>query len=333
MVPVRITNANQIDFQALAKIVAEGRGVCVQFDCAESYSAPALSDLNRACERFGSLLEVRFYGHGRHGFDCRNLSFLPAARSLYLDCLETVTHLEQLKSLGSLEELSFDVFEMPASPLLTFENLHTLRRLVLGQNRKRDLDLAPLANFRTLTSLGVVGHTRGIEAIGRLPILRQLSLWQIAKSTRLAFVSDTAGLAVLSIGLGGRRDIAEIHSQAAEEIEVTRVRGFAEFEPGRFPSLQRLRIEDQLQMEKLSLARAPNLRSLAVRNCKNFHELQGIEHLDSLETLSLAGTALDPDFVMRLRFPPSLKTLTLCGYGERKDKVNGQQLAARGLRH
>lgn len=67
-------------------------------------------------------------------------------------------NIEELNELRHLEELTFGVFEADVSRLLETPSLAGLRKLILVDNRKNDIDLAPLAAFCRLEDLTLGGH-------------------------------------------------------------------------------------------------------------------------------------------------------------------------------
>jgi hypothetical protein len=113
-------------------------------------------------------------------------------------------------------------------------------------------------------------------------------------------------------------------------LAVLRVRGLSDLNLSLFPNLEKLIVEDQLQLRSIDLGHAPNLRSLSVWNCKHLSELSGIADLRSLEYVFLGKTAIDPDSIIG-NASGSIQRLTISGYGSRKDAGLQQRIAALGF--
>ena len=78
----RIENPASPDEIQIASLLESGAEVVVlQFSKSAAYDEKVLSKVNLMCERFGSRLNVRFYGHYGSEFDCQTLRHLLSVRS------------------------------------------------------------------------------------------------------------------------------------------------------------------------------------------------------------------------------------------------------------
>jgi hypothetical protein len=118
--------------------------------------------------------------------------------------------------------------------------------------------------------------------------------------------------------LGGRQDFKDLAHPGIVYLEVIRVRGLSEIDIELFPNVEKLRIEDQLQISTLNVTNGPHLRWLSMANCKTLHHLQGIGSAERLESLLLSRTAIEPESLLG-DLPKRLKRLSLSGYGNRRD--------------
>ena len=327
----RINNPDSVTADEIEAILAQGRMPIVQFS-RPGYSPELLRSLNDLCLTFGPEFGIRFYGHYGGGFDAAVLSDIPDVRRLYVDCLMRIHNEEQLWQLSSLEQFSFGVYELDRSDFLDGFQLERLKHLCLSETRKRNIDLTPLGRCAQLGDLIVVGHTKGLEALGGLPKVRTLSLNQIPRAQSLSFVNTMPALRSLTILLGGRTDLDEVSHPDLEELSVVRVRGLETLgELGRFPSLRRLQVEDQLQLRSFSLA-GLRLHELLVLNCKNLAEIEGFEGQDALAHFRASRTRLDLDSLLKRDWPPAMEVLALYSGSQKWNKAARQELDRRGFR-
>ncbi len=301
-------STSAVEIASLLESVAEV--VVLQFSKSSAYDEKILNRVNAMCERFGSRLNVRFYGHYGSEFDCQTLRHLPLVRSLNIDCLMEVKHLDHLDELDFLEEFAFGVFRADVPRLLESRALTKLRKLVLAGTHKNNIDLAPLASYVRLEELFVNGHTRHIDSIGTLPKLHTLSLSGIAKKTPVSFLRSIASLKALTYTLGGRPDVDDLAHDGLERLEILRVLGLSEINLALFPKLERLTVEDQLRLNELDIRPLRRLQRLSVFNCKKLTRLVGIDSAESLESLRIGRTDIALNEVLD-DLPANVRALTL----------------------
>jgi hypothetical protein len=323
---MRLNNQRNFEEQKLATAIDQGDGVpVIQFSEPSAYEGAVLEQVNHLCERFGSKIQIRFYGHYGGEFDCRVLRQIPEVRWLGLDCLMHATSVEVLNELANLEGLTFGIFEVNLPKLLEMPAMAGLRVLVLEYSRKNNIDLAPLGAFQKLEVLTVSGHSRHIEGLARSSI-KKLGLSRIRKSVPLDFVGCMANLELLSVRLGGRPSLDEVAHERLKQLEVMRVRGIENLDVRNFPSLRVLHIEDQPQIKTLNLEPiGGHLQRLKIFNCKRLRHLSGMELLGKLQYLWLGRTLLVPDSLIE-RLPRTLRAVSLCGYGTKRDSMLKERL-------
>jgi hypothetical protein len=109
--------------------------------------------------------------------------------------------LEQLSSLGQLEELSIDNYSLE-----NFDFLSTLpkgmKSLTLGPTKSKKPRLDSLARFQSLQKLCVSGQQNGIGVVAELQKLKEVSLCRIS-TPNIEYVSRLPQLWSLDIKLGG----------------------------------------------------------------------------------------------------------------------------------
>jgi hypothetical protein len=332
MTAKRIENPTRAELETAERLLVGGEAAVVQFS-EPCYSDDLLKAINSLAERFGRLLELRFYLHSGTAFDCAVLNRVPAVANLNIG-LPQASNLAALAQLGCLEELAIGIDDLREEQLLGYPNLRALRALTLGETKTNAIELSCLGDFRHLESLRICGHTRGIAAVGSIASLRELALHGIGKQTRLDFLSKAVGLQRLSLLLGGRVSIAEIDVAGLRELEICRVRGLAELgDLSRFRVLETLVVDDQPKVESVALAQAsPELRMVRLSNCRSLREVSGLDGLPKLDHLVIGATALDAQALLSLKLPPALRVCSLYTNKEREDKLIHAALAARGYR-
>ncbi|SHN12907.1 leucine-rich repeat domain-containing protein [Roseibium suaedae] len=310
----------------------EARGrLIVQFSRPDAYTPEILASLNEACRLVKNRLQVRFFGHYDGRFDAKTLRHLPEIRNLAVDCLTAIDNEDEIGQLPNLRSLGFGVFELDRPDFLRTIELRHLERLSLGENRKRNFDLSPLADCGQLGSLFIQGHSNGIDGLADLPRLGSLTLSSYAQKHALNFVNGISTLKELKLILGGRADLHDLSSESLEILQVIRVKGLARMgDLSRLPALTALRIEDQIQLKQVDLKGA-RLKRLALINCKNLTELPGLEQQDQLREFSAFRVALDLDGLRDREWPSATRSVRLFSGNNTWNEDAAARLTARNL--
>jgi hypothetical protein len=327
----RITDPTHVSTSEVRSILANGLTPIIQFS---TDAAPdLLRQVNDLCREFGVALEVRFYGFYGGAFDAEALQHLPDVANLSVDCLTAIRNEDRLADLPRLTKVGLGVYELSRHDILTVLPLSQLTALSVGENAKRDIDLAPIARCTALSELRVVGHTRNIEAVAEPKRLANLRLNSIAKTQCLNFVSSMRGLRTLGLLLGGRADIDEVRHEALGALNVDRVRGFERLGSlARFPALRHLRIEDEARLKAIDLSDAP-LETVTLVNCKTLETLAGATDLTALRSLRISRCPdLDIEALASATWPPTLEILALYSGLARRDTPLRAALDQRGYR-
>jgi hypothetical protein len=309
MVPERINDPKEISTQLIDRLIAKKGGVVIQFSKPMEETA-LLREVDALCRKHGDALEVRFYGYYSELFDASVLRHIPNVQNLSLDCLMRTGPLDALFGLTKLTKLSLGIYELRDSAILTKIGIRHLREFSIGETKTTNIDLSPLAQCRDLATLRIEAQAEGIEATHGLAKLTDLTLRRIGKNHSISFVSRISKLKRLKVILGGRSDIDEISHEVLEELEIIWIRGLSRIgDLGRFPSLGKLWIEDQLQLRGIDLATAPvGLRRLSLLNCKNLGTVGSLVGLPELEEVVIARTAINFDALVA-GLPKSVHTV------------------------
>lgn len=319
------------DSAIIAARVAAGERVVVQFG-RSGYTDEQLAELNQLAQLHGRDLEIRFYGHYGEVFDGAVLRRLPDAMCVSLDCLTHACNLDTLSHIEDLQELRLGVFELDVSEVLAYCNPNSMKKLSLGETRKRNIDLSNLARFEALESLHSTGETKNITSICELPLLQDLSLSSFRKKDDITFVSHLAQLVSLRLMLGGRANISALVAPALESLEVVRVQGLEDLgDLKRFERLRHLKVEDQLRLTSIRVAPNPALQDIAILNCKNFQRIEGLDALPVLSSLRYYQTAVDYEVLINGALPAALAHVAFYTGKSRRDDDIAKDLQRRGF--
>jgi protein phosphatase 1 regulatory subunit 7 len=325
------TDPQSIDLdQAEAEAQAAGPPLRVQFSRSATCTQDIFARLDQCCHRFGTRIEVRFFGFYNEEFDVEILRSLPSVRVLYID-VRRARRLEFLGHLDHLVELQIGVRDGDYPEILREPGIQTVRRLVLLDSRRNNIDLEPLSSFSNLTELTICGHWRHIEVLGHLTNVRRLALNQMSKSVQFSWIRSMKGLRDLTVFLGSRTNLDEISHGNLERLRFDRVRGLERVDLARFPELAHFHMEDQLRVQSLDLVPlSSSLRSITVWNCKSFERLVGIETMKILESLWIGGTKVQPEELVT-QLPGCVRQATLTGFGKKRDDSIKSQLESLGI--
>lgn len=327
---MRLNDPATIDTTAIKNHVATGKIVTVQFS-KRLYSPAMLAALNALCEELDDHLCIRFYGHYGEAFDCAHLKYLPSVKNLNLDCLNAVENFDTLRQLEHLARLNIGIYTFLETDFLSWPNLARLTSLCIAENQKNNIDLQYLSRYSELDTLFLNAHVKGIESLAALTNARHLSL-SIPSRASIKFLNHLPRLLHLRFILGGRQNLDDLENYRIEELEIVRVKGYAEFNNlSEFHNLKKLLIEDQIQIKHLDFGtQLHQLSELTILNCKNLESLAGLAQLRKLSKLTIYKTNIDFDDFVQQQRPESLKTLAFHTAKKTRDAVIKAQLAALG---
>lgn len=328
--PGRINDPTSLSSHSIAEKLRTRGKLVIQFSQPSAYPPNLLRKLNDICRQSTDKLEVRFYGHYWSNFDAANLRHLPHVKNLSMDCLMTISNEEIVSSLRHLSALHFGVFEFDRPKFLETLDLRHLNSLIVGESRKRNLDLSSLTTCVALERLSVDGRSKGIDSVRGLPSLEKITLRSATKDQSIAFLRAVPNLKDLTLVLGGRDDIADFASETLQTMQVVRVRGLKSLgDLSRFPSLRNLWIEDQPQLECLDLSGA-QLERLALFNCKNLVSLVGLDQQVRLREFQSSRVALNVDNLRDFHWPDTTKAVRIFSGSLKWNELTAKALMERG---
>lgn len=198
------TNPESIVDEIEAAAAGSGSPPRVQFSRSAACTPKVLEQLDQCCRRFGSRIVVCFSGFYKEEFDAEILRGLPSVCALYID-VSQARNLQSLGRLEYLEEFGVGIREGDYPQILTLPGIQAVHRLVLMDNRRNNVDLAPLVVFPNLAHLHLCAHARNIEILEQLTGVRRLALNQMGKSVKFPWLQAMTGLRDLTFFSGPHR--------------------------------------------------------------------------------------------------------------------------------
>jgi hypothetical protein len=327
----RTTDPSSIDDALIDQMIADGQAPIIQFR-QKCYTAQMLAQIEGLCQKHGSQIEVRFFGHNFDYFDANTLDAIPSVQNLSVDCMDGILNEGAFSRLQNLRKLSVGIYKFDRPDFLNIVDLTKLEQFSISENAKRNFDLVPLANAQKIRRLYIQGHSKNIEVLTKLSDLKILTLGSLAKQQSLDFVFDIAELKELELLLGGREDISDLRHDSLEILQILRVKGVNDLGSFvRFPKLRHLRVEDQIQLSDIDLTDS-NMKRLSIANCKNLSSVNGLLDQSELEELWISKTAIDLEPLRGNQWPASLKTLGLFSEKTKWNKETQALLEGRGFK-
>ena len=330
--PIRTEGFADVESGVVARLLADGSRVIVQFGDESTYATGDFTQLNALARQYGTLLEVRFYGHCSTEFNASVLRNLPDVKSLSLDGFWWVTGLENLFCMEGIESLKVGIFELSLPDLLDRLACRQLRELSVGGTRNSEIDLACLPEFANLETFSTVGQVKNLQKLTGLKRLKKLWLGSIPHKVGLGFLSELGALVDMTLFLGSRESIEEIAPPALCRIEIVRVRGLRNLgNLARFKALETLCIEDQAQITAIDVGGNLGLRNLRLNNCKALGRIEGVPSLPQLESMWISRSQCEYDEFVSAGLPVNLRNMTFFTGRKSVDAKIAEDIRQRGL--
>ncbi|MBX7527149.1 hypothetical protein [Qipengyuania vesicularis] len=281
--------------------------------------------LNEACETLGERLCLYFYSQPLDG---RLLRTFPRVQNLQVSAFD-FEHPEVVGELEHLKVFCHDVAFCDDPKRLEKIGVDRLTRLTLVETPDRKLDLAPLADARTLETLRVMGQYKNVEAIGELSQLREFVFYP-SKSLDLGFLETLTSLEVLKFAVGGMQSLESLGGLPnLRDLSFEWVRFLEDLgDLQRFPRLERLRMNDQKRVGRIVTgAGNAHLKHINLGGMQELEAIEGLGELPALVSLYAHSTGLDLD---RLDLPGSLTHLLIVPKRMKERQPVEQTIRARG---
>jgi hypothetical protein len=300
--------------------------------CSEPVKDSVWSLLNESfCSRRPDV-ELRVYGH--YSSEC-DLSFarrLVNVRRFAADYLLSAKNVDAIAEIPQLESLSLGVFDLQDLSLLE-KVPNTLTTLILGATRSRRLHLEPLRRFHSLRVLYIEGHSNGIEALGELQRLEQLTLRSITTAD-LHYLAPLQRLWSLDIKLGGIRSFEGIEGKGTiKYLELWQVRELEDVNVvASLPGLQRLFLQSLPRVEELPrLEGSCKLRRAVLQNMKGLTDFTAFEAAPALEEFGLIqGERQQPEQLIPVLRNPAVRAVMAFFGSQRKNQAFARLREAHG---
>jgi hypothetical protein len=253
-------------------------------------------------------VELRVYGH--YSTDC-DLSFarrMTNVRRFAADCLVQATNVDALAEMPQLDALSLGIYELRDFGVL--ERVpSTLTTLSLAATRSNGPRLDVLRRFTSLKTLYLGGQIDGIEVLGELGTLEDVTLGCLP-TPDLSYLAALTRLRSLDIKLGAVRSFEGIEGRAS--LEHLALWQIPELDIAAMlrslPGLQSVFLQSLAWMRGLPDLRACGaLRRVVLHSMKGLRDFSAVEGAPVLEEFALVqGRWQQPEQLM-----PVLRSRTI----------------------
>lgn len=269
------------------KALAKNRRI-VQIQCSEPVNDRVWGLLNEHFISARPNVMVRAYGGMSKSIDLKCLKQIPSVRHLSIDRFNDAKGLAAFGELQQLRSLTLGVYNLPDLSVLDLLPA-SLRSLSIDATRSKKPSLAHIGRFKSLRSLRVEGHSKGIEAVGELKWLESLTLRSIT-TPNLEFLRGLPKLKDLEIKLGGIRSFTGIEGKASiRYLELWQIRELRTIDVvSTLANLQNLYLQSLPHIKALpSLDGSEVLRRVIVNNLKGLRDFRALATAPALEEFGL----------------------------------------------
>jgi hypothetical protein len=268
-------------------------------------------------------VELRVYGH--YSIEC-DLAFAPRmvnVRHFAADSLMRAKNVGAIAEIPELESLSLGIFELQDFGVLDTvpANLTTLS---LGATRSKKPRLEALGRFTSLKTLYIEGQSNGIEVIGQLRGLEDVTLRSITTAD-LRYLSPLERLWSLDIKLGGIRSFEGIEGKdTITYLELWQIRELEDANVlSSLPGLQNVFLQSLPRVTKLPrLEGSRALRRAVLQNMKGFSDFAALETAPALEEFALVeGNRQQPEQLIPVLRNPALRGAKALFGSDRKNQA------------
>lgn len=268
-------------------------------------------------------VELRVYGHYCVECDLAFARQMVNVRRFAADCLMRAKNVGAIAEIPELESLSLGIFELQDFAVLETVPT-TLTTLSLGATRSKKPHLEALGRFTSLRTLFIEGQSNGIEAIGQLRALEEVTLRSITTSD-LRYLSPLERLWSLDIKLGGIRSFDGIEGK--ETIKYLELWQIRELESANvvatLPGLQNVFLQSLPRVTQLpGLEGSRALRRAVFQNMKGFADFAALEAAPALEEFALVqGNRQQPEQLVPVLRNPVLRGCKALFGSDRKNQA------------
>jgi hypothetical protein len=333
---LRLADASRAEFDDglaegdLAQLA--GMSTLETLQCSSPVRDSIWSQLNTQFFALRPDVQLRVYGH--YGIEC-DLAFagrMTNVRRFAADCLVRARNVEAIADMPRLDALSLDILELEEFGVLNRVS-SALTSLSLGTTRSKKPRLAPLDRFRSLRVLYLEGQSNGIEVLGGLEQLEDVTLRSIT-TPDLRYLAPLNRLWSLDIKLGGIRSFEGIEGKATiKYLELWQLRKLRDATVlHSLPGLQNVFMQSLPHIQSLPpLGASGALRRMVLENLKGLDDFASLEGVPALEEFALLdGSRQQPEQLVPVLRNPALRRIR-AGFGsDRKNQTFARLRDAHG---
>ena len=267
--------------------------------------ADYLDWIQQACAVRGERLEIRFYDHFDTEFDASVLDSLSEIRQLSIGRVPSLRNAEAIGRLPKLTSLNFGPVRAGRAGVLSSLGVGRLTHFTLAGSPTPTVDLAPLADARSLRSLRLLGRGKNTHAIAHATSLVELAIEPSTKFS-LECVNRLVSLESLKFVLGQSQSIRAVETlPQLRDLSFHMVRLLEDLgDLERFPRLRRLQLSDQPKVSEVLVGpRNVALEHLYLYSVPALLAVKGFDRLPVVKSLFAYDSRLD---LLHSGLPPTL---------------------------
>lgn len=207
------------------------------------------------------------------------LQSIPSLKKLRLTNFSSFSDFEDVEIMSDIEDLSIERCDIEFFEILKIMPTN-ITKLSLGSLKAKKLNIDFISRFEKLESLYVEGHSKGIEAIGRLINLKELTLRSISHPS-LYFLKDLNHLTSLDIKLGTVKDFSILPKMTnIKYLELWYIKGLTDIS-----FISEMKELQSLHLESLSnITTLPNFDTMQKFRRIRLMNMNGLSDFSSLKT-------------------------------------------------
>jgi hypothetical protein len=218
----------------------------------------------------GVLLSIFRMFYEEEVLSMKFLLYLPSVKELKITGMASFSDFEDTSLMTGIEDFAIGRCDLEFFEILKIMPPN-LKKLSLGELNSKKLNIDFISRFEKLEKLSVQGHSKGIEAVGKLENLQDLTLRSISHPS-LDFIKNLHQLWSLDIKLGGIKDFSILPQMPnIKYLELWYIKGLNEISfISEMTQLQSLHLESLANITALpSFDKLPKFRRIRLMNMTN----------------------------------------------------------------
>ena len=206
------------------------------------------------------------------------LQFIPSVKELRITNFSSFSDFEDVNIMSGIEDLAIERCDLYFFEILKIIPTN-ITKLSIGSLSSKKLNIDFISRFEKLESLYIEGHSKGIEAIGELTNLKELTLRSVTHPS-LNFLKNLNLLTSLDIKLGTIKDFSILTNMPnIKYLELWYIKGLSDISfISEMTELQSLHLESLSNITALpnfeKLLKFRRIRLMSMNNLNDFTSLK-----------------------------------------------------------